>query len=39
VRRIVLLMLTVALSVTLMGCGGARERGRNKDYDRPSTQK
>lgn len=38
VRRILLLLLAVAL-ITSLGCGGARERGKNKDYDRPTTQK
>jgi hypothetical protein len=32
-------MLVFVLSVSAVGCGGARERGKNKDADRPATQK
>jgi hypothetical protein len=39
VRRILLLLLVFALSVSAVGCGGARERGKNKDYDRPKAEK
>jgi hypothetical protein len=39
VRRIFLLTLVLVLGASALGCGGARERGKNKDYDRPTTQK
>jgi len=39
VRRILILGLLFALSLAAAGCGGSRERGKNADYDRPSTQK
>lgn len=38
-RRTFIVGLLLALSLTALGCGGARERGKNSDYDRPATQK
>jgi hypothetical protein len=40
--RILIVGLLATLSVSslaLTGCGGSRERGKNSDLDRPSTQK
>lgn len=37
-RRFLLALLFV-LSLTTVGCGGARDRGKNADNDRPSTKK
>jgi hypothetical protein len=38
VRRTLLALLFV-LSLAALGCGGARDRGKNADNDRPSTKK
>jgi hypothetical protein len=38
VRRL-LLTLLLALSVSALGCGGSRERGKNSDLDRPTTSR
>ncbi|MGL4423541.1 MAG: hypothetical protein ACRCZF_22990 [Gemmataceae bacterium] len=34
--RTFLVMSFVCLTVTLTGCGGGREKERNKDFDRPA---
>jgi hypothetical protein len=38
VRRLLLVCLLIACPFAT-GCGGGGERGKNKDYDRPSSQK
>ncbi|QJW92835.1 hypothetical protein [Frigoriglobus tundricola] len=38
VRRTLLALLLVLCAASL-GCGGRGERGKNNDYDRPTTQK
>lgn len=37
-RRTFVLALLLVLSFGVLGCGGGRERGKNNDFDRPTTQ-
>lgn len=37
-RRLLLVCLVVVCAAAT-GCGGARERGKNNDYDRPALNK
>ncbi|WP_261360903.1 hypothetical protein [Gemmata massiliana] len=37
-KRSLLFGLLLALCVGAIGCGGSRERGKNNDNDRPTTQ-
>jgi hypothetical protein len=38
VRRLLLFVLLFVTSTAALGCGNSRERGKNKDYDRPTTK-
>ncbi|WP_261363105.1 hypothetical protein [Gemmata palustris] len=37
-QRAFIFGLLFALSLAATGCGGSRERNKNSDYDRPTTQ-
>jgi hypothetical protein len=39
VRRLLFVALLFALTVSALGCGGGRERGKNSDLDRPATNR
>ncbi|MCI0699556.1 MAG: hypothetical protein L0241_00525 [Planctomycetia bacterium] len=38
-RRILLVCFLVVVSLATIGCGSGRERGKNSDFDRPTTEK
>jgi hypothetical protein len=38
-RRLLILTLLAVLGTATLGCGGTRDRGKNSDFDRPTTEK
>jgi hypothetical protein len=38
-KKLLVLLLTALLASALAGCGGEKDKGKNKDLDKPQSEK